>query len=339
MPFSRNRPADVRQFQFIHLVDAVIIRFVDKYQRENPGIGQVRTVDPGKGFGNDGLDTQIQGHQCGVLAGRTLPVVGAADDDPFAFFAAAGGEFLIAYGEAEIRQIGDIGTVGQDFGARRHDVVGGDVVPDLQQRLCRDGFRQRLALREFLDIGPAQDFDLVHLLHRGGRDDHVVVDEEGFRHGDRNAAAQFLRIGEYAGQGGSGGGFRADQIDLRVGCAGTAFKVAVERAQGHAAGIGGLPHADAGTAGGFEDPGPGGNEIGQRAVFGQHGVHLLGAGGDGQAHVRMDRLALEDGGDAHQIQIGGVGTRADAHLIDFDFADVVHGFDVVGHMRAGGQGL
>ena len=46
----------------------------------------------------------------------------------------------------------------------------------------------------------------------------------------------------------------------------------------------------------------------------------------------MNRLAFQDGGDTHQIQIGGVGAGTDADLVD-----LIHGFYIVRAVGAGGQ--
>ena len=122
-----------------------------------------------------------------------------------------------------------------------------------------------------------------------GRDDHIVVDGEDLRYPDNRRLAQRAGIGKNTRQSGSGGGFGAYQIHLGVRGAGASLKVPVEGAQGNAARIGGLAHTDAGPAGTFQNTGACGDEVSQGAVFRQHVVHLLGAWGDGQAHVGMDR--------------------------------------------------
>ena len=54
-------------------------------------------------------------------------------------------------------------------------MVGGDIISNLQEGLCRDGFRQRVGNRKFFNIGPAENFDSVHLfLFFRGRD-HIIV--------------------------------------------------------------------------------------------------------------------------------------------------------------------
>ena len=107
-------------------------------------------MDAREALGDDRLDAQIQRHQCGMFAGRTLAIVCAADHDALAVLPAASREFLIADAEAEIAEVRNVGAVGQDLCASRHDVVGGDVVAHLEQRFCRDGFRQRVRRGERL---------------------------------------------------------------------------------------------------------------------------------------------------------------------------------------------
>ena len=61
-------------------------------------------------FGDDGFDSQIERNESGVLTGRTLAIVLTADDDtPSQPFWRAR-ELLVADGEAEVGQIGDVGN-------------------------------------------------------------------------------------------------------------------------------------------------------------------------------------------------------------------------------------
>ena len=217
-------------------------------------------------------------------------------------------------------------------------MVGGDVVAHLQQRFDGKAFRQGGGDGELLDVRSAQDLHAVHFLRRSGSGHHVVVDQEVFRHRHGNLSAQCAGIRQHAGQCGNSRRLGADQIDLSVCRAGAAFKVAVEGAQGYTVGIRGLAHADAGAARAFQHTGARGNDIGQCAVFREHVVHLLAAGCDSEADVGMNRLALQNRGDVHQIEVGGIGARADADLVYLDGADSFHGFHVVGAVRAGHHG-
>ena len=92
-----------------------------------------------------------------------------------------------------------------------------------------------------------------------------------------------------------------------------------------------------GAARAFQNAGARSDQVGQSAVLCEHIVNLLGTRGDRKADIRMDGFALQDGSDAHQIQVGGVCAGTDADLIDLDCADLVHCLDVVRAVRASGQ--
>ena len=89
-------------------------------------------MNAGEGLYNDSLDAQIKRCKGGVFTGRTLTIVDTADNDAFAQTLCTGGEILVTYGEAVFGNSGNIGTQRKNLCARRHDVVGSDVVPDLQ---------------------------------------------------------------------------------------------------------------------------------------------------------------------------------------------------------------
>ena len=236
-----------------------------------------------------------------------------------------------------LRNRRDIGAQGEDFRPGGHNMVGRDIVPHLEEHRRVDGFGHRRGLGEGLDIGAADDFHRVHLRLAGGRHNHIVVDKEAIRHRNHRRLAQGAGVGEHPGQRGGRGGFGADEVNLRVGGAGTSLEIAVEGAQGHAARIRRLPHPDAGAAGAFQDPRARRNEIGQRPVFRQHVIHLLGSGRNGEGNVGMHRLSLQDSRHLHHVHKRGIGAGADAALIDFHPFQLFHRPDRVGGMGAGGQ--
>ena len=125
------------------------------------------------------------------------------------------------------------------------------------------------------------------------------------------------RVRHRAGKRGCGSGFGRDEIDPRVRCPTARLEVAVEGAQGNAAGLRGEAHSDAGAAGAFKDARAGVDEIGECAAFREHRIHLFRAGRDGKAYVRMDGFSLENCRDGEQIEHGGIRAGADADLIDF----------------------
>ena len=111
-------------------------------------------MNTGEGLGDDRFNTQVQGHQCCVLTRGALAVVGAADDDAFALGFNALREALIAHAEAELTQVRNVGTIGQDLGACRHNVVSGDIVAHFQHSLSGNALRQRFGLGKGLMLGP-----------------------------------------------------------------------------------------------------------------------------------------------------------------------------------------
>ena len=227
-------------------------------------------MDAGEALGHHRAHAQIHGHQRRVFARRTLPVVGPADDDGAPRGFGALGERLIADGEAELGEFGNVGAVRQYLRAGGHDVVGGDVVAHLEGQGRADLVLQRFAQRHGADVGAAHDFDGLGLFRAGGHEHAAVVGIEVFRHVHLGIFAQFARVGDVAEDGAGGGNFRRGEVDLRVAGAAAALEVAVERAHGDAAGIGGKAHADAGPAGAFQHARAAGEYVRERAAGGEH---------------------------------------------------------------------
>ena len=67
---------------------------------------------------------------------------------PLALLAAALRKLLVADGKAEVGEIRNVGTVGKNFRAGGHNVVGGDVIANLQESLGLNGILQSLGWRE-----------------------------------------------------------------------------------------------------------------------------------------------------------------------------------------------
>ena len=88
----------------------------------------------------------------------------AADDDAASCRLAACGKFRIAAGEAVLGNGGNVGSERQDLCAGGHDVVGGDIVADLERTFCIDSFFKRSSSRERLDVRTSEDFNAVHIL-------------------------------------------------------------------------------------------------------------------------------------------------------------------------------
>ena len=159
------------------------------------------------------------------------------------------------------------------------------------------------------------------------------------RHFHRQVGVRLPGVGQYAGQGGDGGGLAAGEVNARALGSAAAEEVAVIGAHADAVGLGTLTHADAEAAGGLADARACFDHIVQRAVLAEHTQHLTAAGGDDQRHIRIHGFALEDGRHAHHILIAGIGTGADTDLIHLDGARLPDGFHIVGHMGQSDHGF
>ncbi len=76
-----------------------------------------------------------------------------------------------------------------------------------------------------------------------------------------------------------------------------------------------MAHADARSAGGFDDAGAGSDNVSQSAVLRDHFEHLFGTGRDGHGNTGVDVFALEHLGDHHQVGVRAVGAGAHADLL------------------------
>ena len=159
------------------------------------------------------------------------------------------------------------------------------------------------------------------------------------RQGHRGHGRQCGGVGNESCQGGGGGSFRGDQVDLGILGAAAAQEVPVEGTQAHAAGVGREAHTDTGAAGTFQHPGTAGKDVSQGPAVCQHGQHLPGTGRDGKAHIGSHRLALENGRHLQHIRKGGVGTRTDTHLIHRHIPEALHRNHIVRAVGTGNHGL
>ena len=233
----------------------------------------------------------------------------------------------------------DVGAQGEDFRARGHDVVGGDVVAEADHDVGFEHVAGRVEAGEFLqrhDVRAAQDFDALAVFRR----EHEQVPDGRriggqFRLGGRGSPCG--GIGELAVQGGLGGGQGADQIDLGVLGAAAPLEVAVEGTGAHASGDGRAAGADARPAGAFEQARAGVDERLKEPFLRQHGEHLLGAGGDHGVGAGVDAAPAEDLGDQLEVGVRGVRTGTDTDLLDGQAVEFGYGHHAVGHVRLRGQ--
>ena len=204
-------------------------------------------------------------------------------------------------------------------------MVGRYLVADLDRGYTLQIGGKRRAFGNLRDVGSADDLRAFDALAGGfAVEEHLVIDREFLRRGDGGCSGAG---GEFAGQGGSGGGLRAYEVDFRRLRAAAAFEVAVVGAQRDGVRRGAHVRADAETAGVFEDAAACGDERCERTVFGEHVHDLPRAAGDAHFHVFGDVLALEDLGDGADVAVGGVGARADHDLVDPGAAHRLDGDD------------
>ena len=295
-------------------------------------------MDAGQGLGHHGGHAEVAGAEGGVLAAGALAVVLAAKDHALAELFDARHEVGVHPAEDVFANGRDVGAQGRDLGPGRQDVVGGDVVADLKGHGGLDGGRQRAKRRQRGDVGAALDGH-ARAVGRGRQEQVADARDLGRELGLLRGLAPGGRIGEGPAQGGHGRRLGADQIDLTVLGAGTAFEVAVKGAGRHAARGGRTAHADARAAGAFEQARAGVQQRINQTLGGQHLEHLLGARRDEQVGGRINALAGQDLGHGLEVGVGGVGARADADLIDLHAGQVGDADHAVGHVGRGGQGL
>ena len=222
------------------LVDLRALALVGELEREDPEVGQVLPVDAGEGLGDHDAQAEVARADRGVLAGRALAVVGAADDGvPGRVLDLLGVRRVVGVDpdEGELRQLRDVRAVRQRLRTGRGDVVGGDVVADREQHRHLEGVGERVELRQPGDVR-ALDQLLVLRLLRGRRLLEHVRDDGGLGQvqvapGEAELLGELAGVGDLAGQRAGGRGLRRAQPDLVVlAGAGAAGEVAGEGPQG-----------------------------------------------------------------------------------------------------------
>ena len=290
-------------------------------------------MNPCKALRRHRADPQIQRHQRRVLPAGALAVVAPGHQHPAFFRLRPCREGLVHRRQAEIAQVRNVAAVGQQLRVAGHDVVRGDVVLHLQQHFAANRVFQVVSQRKGLDVRSPYDFHRVLRAFRRRRNHKVVVHVEARRHLHRQVDVQSPRIRQHAGNRRHCRRFTARQINPR-GCGPAAgIEIPVVRANGNRVRLRALPHADARAACAFENPRAGVQHVRQRAVFRQHGQHLLASRPDHQAHVRMHGLALQNPRHPHHVLIAAVGAAADENLVHLDRPDLFNRFHVVRQVR------
>ena len=123
-------------------VDAVVVDRVDERDRQDTEVHEVLRVDAGEALGDHRVQPEVARRDRGVLAARALAVVVAADDDVAAVGrdrSSARSWYVSSIGaERESADRRDVAAERQHPRAGGQDLVGRDVVADLQQHRSRD---------------------------------------------------------------------------------------------------------------------------------------------------------------------------------------------------------
>ena len=246
-------------------------------------------------------------------------------------------EALLHVAEDELGNLLDVRAVRQDLRARRHDVIRRDVVADLDDDFLFDDGGQRRVLGQRADVRSLHDLDAFGMLLFRCID-HRVIDEERLRLFGQ-VEGGFARVGDDARDRARRRRLGRDETDVRGERAAPALEVAVERAQGPGVRHRRLSHADAGAACAFQETCARREDLLEAARFHDHGENLARAGREDEGDVRRDALAVEDGGDRHDVAIRRVRAAADGDLVDRLACDLAHRLHDVGHVRQRDQRL
>ena len=224
--------------------------------------------------------------------------------------------------------------------SRRHDRIGGDVVPHLQHHLGCECVGKGGKLGQGFDVRTAHDHGVPQVL--GGEDDGAVVREILLRVPEARECllpSQVAGIGDHAPEGRGARRLGRTKVDFVVLGARASGKVPREGPQGYLACPGGLAHADAAVAAGLVHAGAG-SEKGQHPVFpGDVFEHLTAAGVHMERGSGMDMPAFENLCRDHQVPEGGIDAAAHDHLVHLGAGHLPHGHDVAGRGGLGDQRL
>ena len=274
-----------------------------------------------------------------MLTGGTLTIVTAANNDSVTCCLGALRECGITYGETELRQERNIGTVGQNFRAGGHNMVSSNIILNLQHQLCGQFVGKGLALGEFLNVGTTQHFHIHSIFCACRSQNSRIINGKRFRQRYISDGIHGGRIGNVTGQRSSNCCFGRNQIYLCILGTAAAQEVTVKCTQADSGRVGREPHSDAGTAGAFQNSGAAGKNIGQSTAVCQHPQNLLGTGRNRQAHRRIHGLALEHCRYLQHIVKRRIGTGADTDLIHLGALKRIHIHDIIGAVGAGNHWL
>ena len=240
-PRARGDPgAQVGYLERVALLDGRVVRLVREDEGQDAEIDEVGGVYALEGLGDDRPHAEGGRADRRVLARGALAVGQARDDDVVRSRVARRGR---PGGEAGVHALEHEGRVGRDVAAvlhpraRGHDVVGRDLVADLDRRdaarASRAGARRRAGRRCW---GRGLSRPAARSDGGEGRDDHAVVDEEAL--GRRRRRRPYAELGlevesarDAAEDGRGGRRLGAHEVDLGVGRARAALEVAVGAAQ------------------------------------------------------------------------------------------------------------
>ncbi len=156
-------------------------------------------MDAREALGEHGAHAEQHRRHRRRLARRALTPVLAADQDAAARRLRAADEVGVDVAEGELGDGRHVGPEHQHRGAGGRDVVGGDLVAELQEHRRLERLRNRFAERNRLDVGPAHD-----LAAPVGRHQPDLGRRELRRQPHGRLGAERPRIGDDAGEGRGG---------------------------------------------------------------------------------------------------------------------------------------
>ena len=133
-------------------------------------------MDPRQRFRHHYPQTEIARSDDRMLARGPLTVVVPTDDRvPSDVVGGTGGIGVIDLDIDELGDLRDVRPIRQNAGSGGHDLIGGDVVADLEQDLQIDVIGQRFEVRQGRDVRSLHELDRPGFLRSQRWDEHLAV--------------------------------------------------------------------------------------------------------------------------------------------------------------------
>ena len=203
-----------------------------------------------------------------MFTAGALTIVVACHDNTAAIGFCFCREFCIAWCQAEVSQMRNVGTVWQQRRVGRHDVVGCNVVFQYGQYFCTECILWRNCSRNTFDVWTFHQFCFTDVILIWSNQ-QIIVNFKFFRNFCICKCFQTHWIGDYTSYCRSDSSFRAYQIYIsRFGTA-AAVEVTVKGTQRFTVITWSLAHTDTWTAAAFQNAGTCFQEDRQQTVISQ----------------------------------------------------------------------